>query len=208
MALNSRLDLQASVRDWLALDTELPPDQIDRFIDLCEADLNSRLRVVSRQETKEIDIQTDVMEVPLGFRGALDITIQDPRLRIRLADESAVRVMQALRRRGTPKLFAIVGFSEGAIEDKAFLFAPTPDHHYHAILRYWKSFSIDSGAGGFELLARWPDAWLYGTLTIAGTYIADPRKADWEQHYYEAVARIIAEENETRFGEGANQQQQ
>lgn len=200
MPFSSRLDLRATVRNWLALTTEVSDATVDDWINLGEADINKNLRVLDREETTSINVATETVAVPVDFRAFSDLYLTtSPRRRVRLATEEAVRVMQAIRPSGgPPSLVAIKGDSD---DDKVMVFGPIPATIYTGQLTYFKSFTIDTPAG-VALMQRWPNLWLYGTLIHAGDYLADARKAQWEQAYLEAIDEVIAEDTDSRWGVG------
>lgn len=201
MPFSDRLDLRAAVRSELSLTTEITDSVVDDWIRLCEADLNRRLRVLDRQETTALTIASESSEVPHGFRGVVTLHLVSPRLHVRIASEDAVRVMQAvLSGGGPPRLFAVLGDSD-LVEGKALVFGPAPDQAYTGRLVYWRSFSTGPGSTADDLLERWPDAWLYGALIHAHTYLGnEPQVPMMEEKYLEAVQGIVAEDDETRYG--------
>lgn len=204
MPFSDIVDLRATVRNHLSLTTEVTDTIIDDWIRLCEGDLNRRLRVLDRQETTDLTIATETVETPHNFRGPVDLYLTaTPRRRVRLASEDAVKVMQAVRATGTPRLYAVMGDSD-VTEGKVLVFGPVPDQSYTGHLTFWKSFTVQAGGGGADLLKRWPDAWLYGTLIHAHSYFGnEPQVPAVEEKYLEAVAGIIAEDNESRYGVGS-----
>jgi hypothetical protein len=204
MPFSDRLDLRAAVRNHLSLTTEITDSVVDDWIRLCEADLNRRLRVLDRQETANLTIAGETVEVPYGFRAPVDLYLATtPRLRVRIASEEAVRVMQGVRGTGPPRLFAVLGDSDLG-EGKALVFGPLPDQSYSGKLTYWRAFSTGPGSTADDMLTRWPDAWLYGSLVHAHSYLGnEPQVPVVEEKYLEAVAGIIAEDDEARYGRPA-----
>lgn len=199
MPYQDKADLRASVRNFIGLTTEVSDQVVNDWITLAEADLNRRLRVLDRQETTSFPIDTQTEMVPTGFRGFVDLVLDTtPKVRVRLGTVDQVRVFQAVRTTGPPRVCAVKGDST---DDRVILFGPVPDQTYASTLTFWKAFSVNAGEGGSELMERWSDAWLYGTLIHAHTYLGnDPQVDTAENRYLEAVQGIIDEQSAARAG--------
>lgn len=190
MPFADKADLRSTVKATLGFNSgEVADSVIDDWITLCESDLNRRLRVAFLHNTADLSITGDVVATPSGFKGPKDLYLDTtPVKRVLQRSIEQVRSLQACLSEGAPMYFAVKGDSVNGV---ALVFAPAPDTTYTGKLTYFRDFTLP---GATALLARWPDAYLYGTLIHAEMYLGnDGRVATWEDQYLEAVAGILAE---------------
>lgn len=205
MAFSSRAELRTAVLAWLGfVNGEIADSTVNRWIALCEADLNRRVRSLSRQETADLVISSgsDIVDRPAGFRQLVDLYLNtSPRQRVLLRDIAAVRAAQAAMAAGPPKFVAVKGDSTF---DHALIFAPVPDAVYTGKITYWRQISLSNDDASNSVLEQHSDAYLYGTLIHAEGYIGnDPRIPTFEDLYLEAVASIqLAEKANEKTDQG------
>lgn len=194
MGYANRAELRTAVLAELAFTSgEIADSTVNRWIALCEDDLNRQLRGISRQEAEDISISSgdDTVSAPTGFRQFRDLWLSvSPRKRVVLASIGQVRAMQAAVASGVPRYVAVVGATS---PDVALIFGPVPDAAYTGKLTFWKSFDLSDDTDSTAVLNEHSDVYLYGTLIHAEAYLGnDPRIATWEALYYERIATIKA----------------
>lgn len=201
MPFANRAELRTAVLAWLGFTGgEIADSVVNHWIKLCEADLNRRVRIMSRQETEAISIASDVVTAPTGFRQLVDLHFgTSPRQRVLLRDVDQVRAMQVVLASGVPRYVAVKGHST---PDVALLFAPVPNATYAGSITFWKSFDLSNDTDTTAILLRHPDVYLYGTLIHAEGYLGnDPRLPSWQDQYFEQIASINASEQTDRLSD-------
>lgn len=193
MAITTYSELQTAVGDFLNRDdlTSIVPT----FIDLCEADLNRRVRHwrMEKRSTATFDAQYEAL--PSDFLELIRLNLQTKR-QIELASMAEIieKRRQYSNTAGEPYLYAITA---GEIE----LF-PTPDGNYTGEIVYYSRISAlsDSTTSNW-VLSYHPDVYLYGALVHSAPYLKDdPRIQVWKSMYEEALAGLASDDMKYRFG--------
>lgn len=164
MALDSVVNLRASIQSWLMDRTDLAP-QCDDFIALCEGDINRVLRTREMEKTEDLTPTDGVCTIPtdfLEFRSVRTAVQYGGSLSLVTPDYADERYFPNFA--GTPKHFTIDGANL-----TIFPYASTTVR-----LRYYRIIPAltDSNTSNW-LLVKYPNAYLAGCLKYAGAFIGD-----------------------------------
>ena len=195
MPVTTYAELKTEIQSWLGDDDVA--DVTDSFIAVCENNMRRNLRVdelISRDESVAIAADTRT----LTLSSTLTDSYQDMkfvRLRRPTGEEAVffpnlIQLTQAeLTDQSTetawrPQYFNVTG-------DVLEFERPT-DRAYDADFYYYKKFAALSDANtSNEILANYPDLYLWGSLVAAAPFIDnDERTAVWTQFYNGAMADI------------------
>lgn len=169
MSLSTYTELKAAVARWLRRD-DLTAD-IPDFILMAEAQINRRLRVDPMVQVATAQIAAEYGTVPGDMISpiAYELTNAGGQPIYELQPVSQNRMVEIAGCNLTaqqPRQYAIVG--------EQFRYTPVPDQAYTALFTYWKRLDAlsDTNASNW-LLARYPDAYLYGTLLQTAPFLKD-----------------------------------
>lgn len=189
MALSTYSDLQAAVISWLRRpgDTVLAA-QVPDFIALCEANLNSllRLRVMEAEVTLAATPGSRFIALPDRFLEPLACWHGGQALTSRLPDQ--IPVSDAA---GAPSYWAVDGswLALGRPADSAFSLT----------LRFLKGFALSDAEPVNWLLVNYPNLYLYGTLKESAPFLKnDQRIATWDALFQQALSRLEDKEARSR----------
>lgn len=187
MALTTRAELAAAVASWLNradLTTAITAD----FIPLCEAELKRRLRRTTESTTiymssAAINPPTD-MAAPISLTPSTGDPALDKPMRFCTPAMIAERKARNGGNTGRPDSW---GYWDGQLQ-----FAPAPDQSYDAILVYYQQLTALSADGSFNtILTEAPDAYLFGTLLQAESYLEhDERIPVWKAKFDAAIDQL------------------
>jgi hypothetical protein len=196
VALTTYATLQTAVASWLHRSdlTSVLPD----FVTLAEADLGRELRLRLQETTANLTtvVSQSTAALPTDFREPLECFITWTGCGKRPLYQVLPEKLPYSAAASPPDYWAIDGAN--------VLFADPIDSitDYTISLRYLMGFdlSANSGAGNTAaayLLAKYPDAYLFGTLLQAGEYIGanEQRMARWEVRYRRALHAIQSKED-------------
>lgn len=197
MALASYNDLKSSVADWLNRDdlTAVIPD----FIALAEAQLERRLPVERMVKRANATIDTPFSAVPSDFVSpkSLVLTSTAPVQQLEFLSEDELDAKKTVYRSiGKPIYFTVVGTQ--------FEVLPAPDTEYTAELTYVGTLDRLSNSNPSNwILARHPDAYLYGSLLQAAPYLRDDeRVALWAQLYTQVIEDMLVQDSRAAVSQG------
>lgn len=193
MAITTYAELQTAIGDFLNRSdlTAIAPT----FIDLCEADLNRRLRHWRMQTRSTATFDGQYEDLPSDFLEVIRLNIQGKN-QIELA--SVAEIIEKRRQygdtAGQPTMYAIVA---GQIE-----LYPTPDGSYTGELVYYgRIAALNDGNVTNWVLSNHPDVYLYGSLVHSAPYLKDdPRVQVWRSLYETALAGMAEEDRRFQFG--------
>jgi hypothetical protein len=191
MSITDFSSLQSAIGDFLNrsdLTSVLPT-----FIQMCEADVNRRLRHWQMEVKDTITVDAQFEDLPTGWRETIRCDVQGgPRLKLVAHPE-----MQAMRAEtedtsGEPRFYAFVA---GQME-----FFPTPDGSYTINHVYFKEITaLDESNTTNWLLTNYPDVYLYGSLAHTAPYLVeDARLPVWESLYEKAMQGAKSESDRAR----------
>lgn len=181
MAIDTYDDLKTEIADHL--DRDDLATKIDTFIDLAEARHKRDLRMREMIRRSTADASGRYLALPSSFIGMRTLRLlTDP---VTVLQEVNLYEMNRIRSEDTGKPTWYTVHEE--IE-----FNKTPDDTYTAEMIYYAEFTALSDSNTTNaLLARAPDAYLYGALISAEPYLwNDERVTLWAQFYRAAVDRL------------------
>lgn len=188
MALDTYTGLIASIGDWLERsDTAtLAPD----WITLAEASMNRRLRVSRMIERASATISSGFGSLPTDFLAPHSLRLDqgDYRLLQYFTPVQMAEFKASGNRTGTPQAYTVVN---GEIE-----VGPEPSASVSTMIWYYQRIPALSGSNASNwLLETNPDAYLHGSLLMAGIYYADEGlQASHGALFNAALDRIEAED--------------
>lgn len=193
MTITTYSELQTAVGDFLNRDdlTSIIPT----FIDLCEADMNRRVRHWRMEKRSTATFDGQYEDLPNDFLSLIRLNIQTKN-QIELA--SMAEIIEKRRQYGNtagqPTLYAITA---NQIE-----LWPTPDGSYTGELLYFGRIeSLDATNVTNWILSYHPDAYLYGSLIHSAPYLKDDQRLPvWRQMYEEVLAGMAEDDRQFRAG--------
>jgi len=181
LALDSYSSLKTEVADWL--DREDLEAKIPTFIRLAEATMNRTLR--TREATQRIagQITSEFLPLPADFAQAQSLRVNGRALNP--VETATIDGYPAAS--GPPRLYAM--------EADKLRFYPTPDRAFDYDLIYYRQVPALSDDNPTNwVLARHPDAYLYGTLLHAAPYLRDAEAArTWDELFSAVMEQVIRE---------------
>lgn len=160
-------------------------DAVPGWITMCEADLNTRLRVREMLVRSELVIDDEYVTLPTDFAATRSILLNvTPKVRLgfKTIDEAEELAMTRYRAPGKPENYTVVGVE--------YQFLPQPDTEYTARLLYYQRIpSLDAETQTSNwLLARFPQLYFYGSLVHSAPYLKeDERIRTWAGLYESAI---------------------
>jgi hypothetical protein len=199
MALTTRATLAAAVADWLNrsdLTTAITAD----FIPLAEAEMRRRLR--RSTESTTIFVSSAAINPPSDMAAPISLHLdsgspsQDRPLRFVTPEMLAERLAAAAGVAGRPDTYAYY--------DGQFQFAPEPDQSYDGILLYYQQLTPLTADGSTNtILSEAPDAYLFGTLLQAASYLEhDERIPVWQSKFDAAIEQLNKWRDEESYSAG------
>lgn len=190
MAITTYAELQAAAANWLVR-ADLT-QRIPEFITLAEARLNRVLRARLAETEAALTATAGARTIPLptGFAEPLALWIVSPRERtaLRFIEPS---LLAATSLQGRPRSWSIDGAS--------LAFDRPCDQAYSVVLRMLAKFALSDAAPSNGLLADYPDAYLFATLSEAGPFLRDDAlAAAYEARLERAIAEINAKDARAR----------
>ncbi len=187
-------ELQDAVADWINR-PEIEA-RLSTFVQMAEADMNRRVRHWRMEERSTITANDRYLQLPLDWVEAVRVstTVDGVTRRLELAPHAAMldSRTEAAGVAGVPKYYLLSG---GEME----LF-PTPDGDYTVEMIYVGKIPALSDANTTNwVLENYPDAYLYGALTKAADFVADPRGGVWQPLFEKAIAEMNGSSDEARW---------
>lgn len=178
MSISTYAELKTAIADHL--DRDDLTSQIDNFIDLAETRHKRDIRI--REMIKRLGVTVDdrYIDAPEGYLEALSFRLlTNPVTPLSYVTPETINDYR-LESTGKPKYFTV---HEQIELDKA------PDTSYSGEILYFKSLTaLSDDATTNALLARAPDAYLYGALLASAPYLLnDERIETWSSFYTSAV---------------------
>lgn len=175
---------RASFRGDLATD-------IPNFIQLCEADMQTRLKLVDFENTATLTVTDGVAALPTDFKGMRSVywdSDYDRPLQYLTPDKFNGLVLTS----DLPNFYTIVGTNikfSTSISGTAFT-------NYKA-----KFTPIDTGNATNAIITNYPDAYMHGTMMQLYLFTRDAANVQARQMAYEqAISRITKDNNERKYG--------
>lgn len=164
---------------------------IDNFITLCEADMQTRLKLVDFEDTATLTVTSGSAALPGDYSGMRNVYWdgdQDRPLTYMTPDAfDAANFTAAL-----PNFYTIKGLN--------IKFGTTTDGS--AILNYKARFTgLSSGNTTNAIITKYPEAYMHGVMAQLFLFTRDMNNMATRQTAYEqAINRIIKDNNERKYG--------
>jgi hypothetical protein len=161
--------------------------RVPTFLKLFEARMNRQLRAPAMESTSvtSTEAATDIYALPDDFLSMRELYLAtDPKTVLEAMTPAALRETYAYSDSGQPRAYAVAG--------EAIVLAPVPDGAYTLTMGYFGAIPALTVANPTNwLLTAFPDAYLYGTLTMAEVYLKDDERVGvWKAAWDECLAEM------------------
>lgn len=195
MAFSTYSELKTSIANFLARDDLTA--QIPDFIRLAEARMSRELdaRSMEKRATATTVAGDSYISLPTDLREIRNVQLNtDP---VKTLDYYTVQMINtdyAGQGQGKPKAYSIVGTE--------ILLKPTPDAAYTLEIVYGENVqALSDEDTNNTILLRHPDAYLYGSLMNAYTYLMDETRASqYDALFTRIMDEIIRDTEKARYG--------
>lgn len=193
MALDTYTSLQASVADWIDR-TDLT-SKIPDFIRLAEAKFGRRLRTQQQQTEVSLPLTAGRATLPADFEELISVTLpENPPRAIQYVTESELARMNR-------DLVATGPAAGYTIRNGELVLVPGPGTVSTVDVVYFAAIPALSGSNPSNwLLARHPDAYLYGACLQAAPYLRDAEQlATWQAGLEMVLSEIEDADRRARY---------
>jgi len=195
MAFSNYSELKTSIANFLARDDLT--SQIPDFIRLAEARMSRELdtRSMEKRAIATTVAGDSYISLPTDLREIRNVQLNtDP---VKTLDYYTVQMINtdyAGQGQGKPKAYSIVGTE--------IMLRPTPDAAYTLEIVYGENVqALSDEDTNNTILSRHPDAYLYGSLMNAYTYLMDETRASqYDQLFTRIMDEIIRDTEKARYG--------
>ena len=195
MAFSTYSELKTSIANFLARDDLT--SQIPDFIRLAEARMSRELdaRSMEKRATATTVAGDGYISLPTDLREIRNVQLNtDPAKTLEYYTVQMINTDYAGQGQGKPKAYSIVGTE--------ILLKPTPDAAYTLEIVYGENVqALSDEDTNNTILLRHPDAYLYGSLMNAYTYLMDETRASqYDQLFTRIMDEIIRDTEKARYG--------
>ena len=195
MAFSTYSELKTSIANFLARDDLT--SQIPDFIRLAEARMSRELdaRSMEKRATATTVAGDGYISLPTDLREIRNVQLNtDPAKTLEYYTVQMINTDYAGQGQGKPKAYSIVGTE--------ILLNPTPDAAYTLEIVYGENVqALSDEDTNNTILLRHPDAYLYGSLMNAYTYLMDEQRAlQYDQLFTRIMDEIIRDTEKARYG--------
>lgn len=195
MAFSTYSELKTSIANFLARDDLTA--QIPDFIRLAEARMSRELdaRSMEKRATATTVAGDGYISLPTDLREIRNVQLNtDPAKTLEYYTVQMINTDYAGQGQGKPKAYSIVGTE--------ILLKPTPDAAYTLEIVYGENVqALSDEDTNNTILLRHPDAYLYGSLMNAYTYLMDEARASqYDQLFTRIMDEIIRDTEKARYG--------
>ena len=195
MAFSTYSDLKTSIANFLARDDLT--SQIPDFIRLAEARMSRELdaRSMEKRATATTVAGDSYISLPTDLREIRNVQLNtDPVKTLEYYTVQMINTDYAGQGQGKPKAYSIVGTE--------ILLKPTPDAAYTLEIVYGENVqALSDEDTNNTILIRHPDAYLYGSLMNAYTYLMDETRASqYDALFTRIMDEIIRDTEKARYG--------
>lgn len=164
---------------------------IPNFIQLCEADMQVRLKNVDFEDTATLTVTAGSAALPSDYRGMRNV-YWDGNTNRPLGYLSPDKFDALVLTASMPNFYTIKGTN--------IVFATSLNGT--ATLNYMASFTgLSAGNATNALITRYPDAYLHGTMMQLFIFARDQANAQVRQTAYEqAIDRVVRDNNQRKYG--------
>jgi len=195
MAFSTYSELKTSIANFLARDDLT--SQIPDFIRLAEARMSRELdaRSMEKRATATTVAGDSYISLPTDLREIRNVQLNtDPVKTLEYYTVQMINTDYAGQGQGKPKAYSIVGTE--------ILLKPTPDAAYTLEIVYGENVqALSDEDTNNTILLRHPDAYLYGSLMNAYTYLMDETRASqYDALFTRIMDEIIRDTEKARYG--------
>lgn len=195
MAFSTYSELKTSIANFLARDDLT--SQIPDFIRLAEARMSRELdaRSMEKRATATTVAGDGYISLPTDLREIRNVQLNtDPVKTLEYYTVQMINTDYAGQGQGKPKAYSIVGTE--------ILLKPTPDAAYTLEIVYGENVqALSDEDTNNTILLRHPDAYLYGSLMNAYTYLMDETRASqYDALFTRIMDEIIRDTEKARYG--------
>jgi hypothetical protein len=195
MAFSNYSELKTSIANFLARDDLT--SQIPDFIRLAEARMSRELdtRSMEKRATATTVAGDSYISLPTDLREIRNVQLNtDPVKTLEYYTVQMINTDYAGQGQGKPKAYSIVGTE--------IMLRPTPDAAYTLEIVYGENVqALSDEDTNNTILSRHPDAYLYGSLMNAYTYLMDETRASqYDQLFTRIMDEIIRDTEKARYG--------
>jgi len=195
MAFSTYSELKTSIANFLARDDLT--SQIPDFIRLAEARMSRELdaRSMEKRATATTVAGDGYISLPTDLREIRNVQLNtDPVTTLESYTVQMINTDYAGQGQGKPKAYSIVGTE--------ILLKPTPDAAYTLEIVYGENVqALSDEDTNNTILLRHPDAYLYGSLMNAYTYLMDETRASqYDALFTRIMDEIIRDTEKARYG--------
>ena len=195
MAFSNYSELKTSIANFLARDDLT--SQIPDFIRLAEARMSRELdaRSMEKRATATTVAGDSYISLPTDLREIRNVQLNtDPVKTLEYYTVQMINTDYAGQGQGKPKAYSIVGTE--------IMLRPTPDAAYTLEIVYGENVqALSDEDTNNTILSRHPDAYLYGSLMNAYTYLMDEARASqYDQLFTRIMDEIIRDTEKARYG--------
>jgi len=188
-------ELKTAVANWLGR-SDLT-SRIPEFISLAEARLSREIETREQEKRATANTVADdaYILLPTDLREVRSVQLNtSPRSVLRFLTPAEIEREYPSNVGGKPRAYSVVG--------KEIKLAPTPDAVYTVEITYSTGVSALSGSNTTNwVLTRYPDVYLYSSLSAASIYLVDDeRAAGFEALAQRAIEEIKLDEQRAKFG--------
>lgn len=186
MSISTYSELQTAVANWLKR-SDLTAN-IPDFIRLAEVRIKSLLDLKDLEVTADLTVtqNSDTVALPADFKSPVALWLDDINPREKLTQA----LPQTLPYTTTPcrPLYWAIDAGNVRFQAPALLTYPLK-------FRYLQTFELSNTNPTNDLLANYPDAYLFGALYEAGDYTHDDQNTvKWDAKFRDAIARALNQE--------------
>jgi len=195
MAFTTYSELKTEIANFLARDDLT--SQIPSFITLAEARMSRELnsRTMEKRATATTSADDSFISLPTDLRSVRNVQLNtDPITILKFHTMEMLNMEYSSSGTGKPRGYAIMG--------SELVLRPIPDTTYTLEIIYGEGIdSLSDSTTNNTILTRHPDAYLYGSLTNAYTYLMDEARAtQYDGLFTRIMGEIIRDTEEARYG--------
>jgi hypothetical protein len=186
--------LQSTIADYLNR-ADLT-SQIQTFIQLAEADLNTRLRCREMIVRAEATSDEEFVQLPSNWLEAINLHIVGGKQPLRYITLDEADTLNSLQVYIAPNFYSIMN---GAIE-----IIPAPAENIEIEMIYYRTIPALSDQSATNwLLTKAPDVYLYGALTHAAPFLMDDQRIPVFAQIYMTRTQALNDESQKALHSGS-----
>jgi hypothetical protein len=197
-------ELMATITDYASLQSNIADylnrgdltSQIQMFIQLVEADLNTRLRAREMIVRAEAGSSAEYVQLPSDWLEAINLSIVGGTSPLRYITLDKGDQINRAESYTAPAFYSLMN---GAIE----IIPPPADSINIEMIYYGKIPALSDSTPTNWLLVKAPDVYLYGALTHAAPFLMDDQRLQTFGQVYLSRVESLREESEKSLHSGS-----